>query len=138
MNCNLNSVLLRKLFISIFESKIQKLKSLIFRIKRKLSDLNGHDIKNSAVTFGQIEHIKISFEDEVRRVPFNNIDKTKVITYEVVVELAQQIFSNLAGKNIQLQWKDDDDDMITIASEDELKEALSVMSPKLKFYIKLK
>lgn len=75
--------------------------------------------------------LKIKFEEDTRRVSFEGSQ-----TFSSLLSLLGQIFPNLP-KNVRVKYLDDDEDLVTISTDIELKEALTVASGKnvLRLYL---
>jgi transposase-like protein len=80
-------------------------------------------------------NIKFTFEKESRKATYDNVEN---LTYEKLVELINRTFPGLEGKEFQVCYHDDENDLVTFSSNDELGDAINFMLPKssvLKFTI---
>ncbi len=83
--------------------------------------------------------IKFSLEKEVRRSAYD-ATKEEALTFEKLKQLAIKLFPALESKEFQVCYRDDENDLVTFSSDDELTEAIKFMLPKsttLKFTIQL-
>lgn len=82
--------------------------------------------------------LKISFNDEVRRYP---ISENGDLTFSSFIDISLRLYPSLRGKNFLIQWYDDEDDLVSLSSDAELKEAIRVLSQSpssvLRFSLKL-
>jgi len=83
--------------------------------------------------------IKISFKEEVRRVQVHTGGVGK-FSYAELVETAKNLFSNLRQvETYKISWYDEDNDVVTCSTDDEVAEAVRVMGgfegKTCKFYV---
>lgn len=82
--------------------------------------------------------VKISHKDDIRRITLSPNE----IQYRSIQEIVAEIFQ-LDKKCFQIKYFDDDNDLITIGNDNDLKEAISVLSGQqrmrsLRMYVKVK
>lgn len=83
--------------------------------------------------------IKFSLDKEVRRSAYD-ATKEEALTFEKLKQLVIKLFPVLESKEFQVCYRDDENDLVTFSSDDELTEAIKFMLPKsttLKFTIQL-
>lgn len=81
--------------------------------------------------------VKIVFNQEIRRASIN-ISKEDVLTFESLQQLVIKLYPILASINFQVCYRDDENDLVTFSSDEELNEAVKFMLPKsttLKFTV---
>jgi hypothetical protein len=77
--------------------------------------------------------LKLSFNNEVRRISTPTLD----ISYDDLLDNARTLFPQLhEASDIQLSWKDDEDDQVFVSSDVELLEALRMMRTGSKGYLR--
>ena len=84
--------------------------------------------------------VKLCFEEEIRRASIG--EDSEDLTFTHLKSSVDGLFPNLSGKDIQVTWKDQEDDFITISSDPEFLEAVEEMTARVpravpKFYIKM-
>lgn len=78
--------------------------------------------------------LKLSYNNEVRRVA---APAGGELSYDVVLENARTLFPQLVeATDIQLSWKDDEEDQIFVSSDSELAEAVRMMGSGTKGYLR--
>jgi hypothetical protein len=83
--------------------------------------------------------IKFYLDEEIRRVSYSQTEEDH-LTFERVKALAVKLFSTLEGKDFNLCYRDDENDLVTFSSDEELNEAIKSMLSKsttIKFSIVL-
>lgn len=83
--------------------------------------------------------IKFSLDKEVRRSAYD-ADKDEALTFEKLKQLVTKLFPTLDSKEFQVCYRDDENDLVTFSSDEELTEAIKFMLPKsttLKFTIQV-
>ena len=74
--------------------------------------------------------LKLSYNGEIRRLSINSND----LSYQNLRETTLRLFPYLTS--IQFSWVDDEDDKVVVGSDDELSEALRVMTMEKKGYLR--
>jgi len=72
--------------------------------------------------------IKIQHNNEIRRVDTKLLIPNGSLNYNELVEVAQRLFSLCDSKELKFTYVDDEGDVVTISSNEELTEAITVMS----------
>lgn len=72
--------------------------------------------------------IKFVINGEVRRVPFPRDPTNAPLTFPALVRILQELVPTLREKKFTLTWLDDEGDVVTVATDYELKEAVDIMS----------
>jgi transposase-like protein len=83
--------------------------------------------------------IKFNLDKEVRRASYSHT-KEDPLTFGRLKTMAVKLFPTLEGKEFHLCYRDDENDLVTFSSDEELNEAIKSMLPKsttLKFAIVL-
>ena len=86
---------------------------------------------SSSSSSSGLTSLKLSFNGEIRRI---SVDLSASLTYDQLVTTTQRIFPSISS--IQLSWMDDESDKVVIDSDDELFEALRVMTTEKKGYLR--
>lgn len=73
-----------------------------------------------------LETLKVSFEGEVHRTPFSFPVRPGEYALENLKMVILNIFNALKKSNFQITYRDDENDIVTVATQPELDEALSV------------
>jgi hypothetical protein len=83
--------------------------------------------------------VKFNLDKEVRRASYCHT-KEDPLTFGTLKTMALKLFQTLEGKDFKLCYRDDENDLVTFSSDEELNEAIKSMLPKsttLKFAIVL-
>lgn len=91
---------------------------------------------NQQLSF-KVFHIERKRTQEIRKF---SVDADVAGNFEYVLGKIRQVFPNLSEKDLELYWKDEEDDYLTISSDEELVQAIretEVGSDNLKLYVKV-
>jgi len=92
---------------------------------------------NNQLSF-KVYHIENKKTKDIRKF---TVDADVLGSFEYIIGKIRQVFPDLLRQNLDLLWKDEEDDYLTISSDDELDQAIQeipVGSSNLKLYVKEK
>ncbi|XP_022328339.2 uncharacterized protein LOC111127452 [Crassostrea virginica] len=69
---------------------------------------------------------------EIRRFPL-----TETVTYAQLYDRVQRVFPDLHGRKLNLSWKDEDGDLVSFSSDDEMWELLKKSDEFLKIFVRV-
>jgi len=86
----------------------------------------------------KVYHVENKATKEIRKF---SVDGEVAESFEYLVGKIRQVFPDLLRKDLELFWKDDEDDFISVSSDEELSQAINGMPTSagcLKIYVKVK
>jgi hypothetical protein len=72
--------------------------------------------------------IKLSYNQEVRRIQVSSAVQDSQISYSVLVSAAYSLFPVLTNKTLTFLWCDDENDIVYCSTDEEIQEAVRIMS----------
>jgi hypothetical protein len=84
-------------------------------------------LPNSSLTGVEMLPIKLSYNQEVRRIQLSSAVQDSQISYSVLMSAAYSLFPVLTNKTLTFLWCDDEDDNVYCSTDEEIQEAVRIM-----------